>query len=111
MRGFLELENVAECHAFAGMEILQAGIDSVVGDWVKFVRRVYEMIARIVGLREKADGGNKDDSSCNSADPPKPLDGKLLTDPTVDEGTKGRTRSQEEGVNGHLGTTFMKEED
>jgi hypothetical protein len=39
------------------------------------------------------------------------LDGKFLADPTVDERTKGRARGQEESVDGHLGTTFMKEED
>jgi len=90
MRGFLELEDVAECHAFAAVQILRVGIESIVGSGVKVVRRVHEMIASIVCLGEKADGGDKYDSSCNSADPPKPLDGQFLADPAVDEGTKGR---------------------
>lgn len=111
MRGFLELEDFAECHAFAAVEILRVGIDSIVGSGVKVLRRVHEMIAGIVCLGEKADGGDKNDSSCNCADPPEPLDGKFLADPTVDERTKGRARGQEESVDGHLGTTFMKEED
>ena len=111
MRGFLELEDVAECHAFAAVEISRVGIDSIVGSGVKVVRRVHEMIASIVCLGEKADGGDKNDSSCNSADPPEPLNGKFLADPTVDERTKGRAGGQEERVDGHLGTTFVKEED
>ena len=111
MRGFLELEDFAECHAFASLKILRVGIDSIVGSGVKVVRRVHEMIASIVCLREKADGGDKNDSSCNSAYPPEPLDGKFLANPTVDERTKRGARGQEESVDGHLGTTFMKEED
>jgi len=109
--GFLEFEDVAECHALAVVQVLGAGIDGVVGNGVEVLRRVYEMIASIVGLGKEEDCGDENDTGCDGANPPEPLDGELLADPTVDEGTKGRARSQEESVDGHLGSTFMKEED
>ena len=111
VNGFLELDDVAESHSLAVVEILRAGIDAVVGNGVEVVRQVHEMSASIVGLGKEDDCGDENETSCDGADPPEPLEGEFLADPTVDEGTKGRARSQEESIDGHLGTTFMKKED
>ena len=84
----MELENLGDSHAFVAMHVSGVAVDGIAGDGVQVTGGVDEVIALVIGLGKEKDGSEKIDTSSNCAQPPEPLEGELLTDPAVDDGTK-----------------------
>lgn len=70
---------------------------------------VDKVVAVVVGFWEEEESSKEIGARSNCAQPPEPLEGEFHTDPAVNDRTTGGTSSKEKGVDGHLGTTFMKE--
>jgi len=85
----MKLDNLCECHAPVTVHVSGVGVDRIVGDRVEVAGRIDEVVALVVGLGKEEDGGEKIGTRSDCAQPPEPLKRKLLTDPAVDDRTKG----------------------
>lgn len=72
---------------------------------------VDEEVAVVVCFWKEENCSEEVDTGADCAQVPEPLEGELFTDPAVDDGSACRAGSKEEGVDGHLCSAFMKEED
>ena len=89
LRRCMELEHLGKSHALVAMDVSGVGVDRIVGDGVEVPGGIDEVVALVIGFGEEEDGGDEIDTSSDCAQPPEPLERELLTDPAVDDGTKG----------------------
>lgn len=86
LAGAVEFDDAPKRHTALGMGVhVAAGCVDRVAGGVETIRCIHEMVTVVVGLGEEEDGSDEVDAGTDGAEPPEPLQGKLLSNPSVDD--------------------------
>jgi hypothetical protein len=91
----MESNDVPESHALGtAVEIVTSGV-SPIGGGMEIIRDIHVMNTIVIALGEEKDSSEESCTGGNGTEPPKPLKGKILSDPAFDDNPHRRTAGEE----------------